>query len=105
MACSSTAARAEAQAWAVELAGHRQALLDLLPSAGVAVVGHPRSSFVLLRVPGAAQVHRRLRAAGFAVRRGDTFPGLDPDHLRVAVRDPATSAAFSTALAAILERS
>jgi len=54
-------------------------------------------------VPGAHRVNRALRAAGFAVRRGDTFPGLDPDHLRVAVRDPATSAAFTAALAAILE--
>jgi histidinol-phosphate aminotransferase len=36
------------------------------------------------------------------VRRGDTFPGLDADHLRVAVRDPATSRAFAAALTEIL---
>jgi histidinol-phosphate aminotransferase len=103
-ACTTPAARAEAEAVAVELTAHREALLALLPS-GVQVVGHPRSSFVLLRVPAADRVREELRAAGFAVRRGDTFPGLAPDHLRVAVRDPATSAAFTTALAAILERS
>jgi histidinol-phosphate aminotransferase len=36
------------------------------------------------------------------VRRGDTFPGLSADHLRVAVRDPATSSAFAAALAEAL---
>jgi histidinol-phosphate aminotransferase len=36
------------------------------------------------------------------VRRGGTFPGLTADHLRVAVRDPATSRAFAAALAGIL---
>ena len=29
--------------------------------------------------------------SGFAVRRGDTFPGLGPDWVRIAVRDPATT--------------
>jgi histidinol-phosphate aminotransferase len=37
------------------------------------------------------------------VRRGDTFPGLDADHFRVAVRDPATSLAFAADLAGILD--
>jgi histidinol-phosphate aminotransferase len=36
------------------------------------------------------------------VRRGDTFPGLSADHLRVAVRDPDTSRAFASVLAEIL---
>jgi histidinol-phosphate aminotransferase len=36
------------------------------------------------------------------VRRGDTFPGLSGDHVRVAVRDPETSRAFAAALAEIL---
>ncbi|PZA18922.1 aminotransferase, partial [Modestobacter versicolor] len=39
---------------------------------------------------------------GWAVRRGDTFPGLTGDHLRVAVRDPGTSRAFAAVLAEIL---
>ncbi|RBY78335.1 threonine-phosphate decarboxylase [Geodermatophilus sp. TF02-6] len=101
-ACTTAAARAEAEAAARELTGHRAALLAALP-AGAEVVGRPRSSFVLLRVPDGARVRERLRARGWAVRRGDTFPGLDADHLRVAVRDPATSAAFAADLAAILE--
>ena len=67
------------------------------------MVGEPRSSFVLLEVPDGARVRVALRERGWAVRRGDTFPGLSPDHLRVAVRDPDTSRAFATALAGILD--
>ena len=43
-----------------------------------------------------------LRGKGFAVRRGDTFPGLDPHHIRLAVRDTATTDAFVTALQEVL---
>jgi histidinol-phosphate/aromatic aminotransferase/cobyric acid decarboxylase-like protein len=102
VACTSAAARAEADAVARTTAEHRAALLAALPS-GVEVVGEPASSFVLLRVPGGQEVRRRLRERGWAVRRGDTFPGLSGDHLRVAVRDPATSRAFAAELAAILD--
>ena len=35
------------------------------------------------------RVRAELRAGGVAVRRGDTFPGLSPDHVRVAVRSAA----------------
>jgi histidinol-phosphate aminotransferase len=47
-------------------------------------------------------VRQDLRRRGWAVRRGDTFPGLSADHLRVAIRDPATSQAFAAALAETL---
>jgi histidinol-phosphate aminotransferase len=100
-ACTTPAARAEADAAARELTGRRAALLDALPP-GVVVEGRPRSSFVLLRLPDGARVRQALRDRGWAVRRGDTFPGLGPDHLRVAVRDPATSRAFGAALAEVL---
>jgi histidinol-phosphate aminotransferase len=100
-ACSSPAARAEADAAAHELTGHRAALLDALPP-GVTVEGAPCSSFVLVRAPDGARVRAALRDRGWAVRRGDTFPGLTPDHFRIAVRDPATSRAFSTALAEVM---
>jgi histidinol-phosphate aminotransferase len=101
-ACSSPTARAEADDTARELTGHRAALLDALPP-GVVVEGRPTSSFVLLKVPGGARVRQALRERGWAVRRGDTFPGLSPDHLRIAVRDPATSRAFAEALADALD--
>ncbi|WP_409331096.1 Rv2231c family pyridoxal phosphate-dependent protein CobC [Trujillonella humicola] len=100
-ACTTPAARAEARAAAVELAAHREVLLAALP-AGARVVAAPRSSFVLLHVPDGPRVRAQLRDRGWAVRRGDTFPGLDADHLRVAVRDPGTSRAFAGDLAAIL---
>jgi histidinol-phosphate aminotransferase len=101
VACTSPAARAEAAGAAADLAAHRGALLAALPPE-VEVVGDPRSSFVLLRVPGGERVRTALRARGWAVRRGDTFPGLSADHLRVAVREPATSRAFAADLADIL---
>jgi len=100
-ACTTPAARAEAADAAIELTARRAAFLAALPD-GVTVVGDPRSSFVLLRVPDGERVRAALRERGWAVRRGDTFPGLSSDHLRVAVRDEATSAAFAAALAAIL---
>ncbi len=60
----------------------------------------PQAPFVLLRVlgPDPAGVHQRLRSAGWAVRRADTFPGLAPGWLRITVRDQATSARFVVAL-------
>jgi len=100
-ACTAPAARDEAAAAARALAAHREALLDALPS-GVEVVGEPRSSFVLLHVPDGEAVRQELRRRGWAVRRGETFPGLSDDHLRVAVRDPATSRSFAAVLAEIL---
>ena len=48
-------------------------------------------------------IHVVPRVDGWAVRRGDTFPGLTTDHLRVAVRDPETSRAFAETLAGILD--
>jgi histidinol-phosphate/aromatic aminotransferase/cobyric acid decarboxylase-like protein len=101
VACTTADARAEAARAAAELVRHRAALLAALP-AGVEVVGEPWASFVLLRVPHGERVRQALRARGWAVRRCDTFPGLDADHLRVAVRDPATSRAFGADLAGIL---
>jgi histidinol-phosphate aminotransferase len=103
-ACTTPAARAEAEDAARSLGHWRSALLAALPPA-VEVVGEPRSSFVLLRVPDGLGVRQELRRRGWAVRRGNTFPGLSSDHLRVAVRDPETSAAFAAALAeAVAER-
>jgi histidinol-phosphate aminotransferase len=104
VACTTPSARTEADAAAVALEDHRRALVDALPP-GVDVVAEPRSSFVLLRVPDGGRVREALRQRGWAVRRGDTFPGLSPDHLRVAVRDPGTSRTFAAALAGILSGS
>jgi histidinol-phosphate aminotransferase len=101
VACSTPAAREEADAAARDLEQWRTALVDGLPPS-VVVEGSPRSSFVLLRVPDGGRVREELRQRGWAVRRGDTFPGLTRDHLRVAVRRPEVSAAFTADLAAVL---
>jgi histidinol-phosphate aminotransferase len=100
-ACTTPAARAEADAAARDLVLWRSALLDALPPR-VVVEGRPCSSFVLLRVPEGVRVRQALRERGCAVRRGDTFPGLTDDHLRVAIREPATSREFAAALADVL---
>ncbi|MBQ0830317.1 Rv2231c family pyridoxal phosphate-dependent protein CobC [Streptomyces tagetis] len=100
-ACVGPRALAEAEEAARRIAADREHLVAGvrgLASAGLRVVEPPRGPFVLLRLPGAAAVRRRLRLAGYAVRRGDTFPGLDAEWLRVAVRDRATTDAFVRAL-------
>lgn len=102
-ACCTPAALAEAAAAAEEIAAdraHLLARLEALPQ--VAVAGPAAGPFVLVRLPGAAAVRSGLRARGFAVRRGDTFPGLGPDWLRLAVRDRATTDRFAAALAEVL---
>ncbi|MDG4820320.1 Rv2231c family pyridoxal phosphate-dependent protein CobC [Asanoa sp. WMMD1127] len=102
-ACASPVAVAAERSIAISLAADRAHLLARLADVpGVAVAAPPASSFVLLRMPNADKIRLALRDAGYAVRRGDTFPGLGPDFVRVAVRDLATTDAFVDALAAIL---
>ena len=43
--------------------------------------------FILFRVPDAALMRKHLDASGIAVRRCDTFLGLEGEYLRAAVRD------------------
>ncbi|EXG80317.1 Rv2231c family pyridoxal phosphate-dependent protein CobC [Cryptosporangium arvum] len=101
VACSSARAVAAADEFAAALADEREYLLaGLRAVTGVRVHGVPASSFVLIETPGAAALRERLRRSGWAVRRGDTFPGLGPDWLRVAVRDRVTTDRFLSALAA-----
>ncbi|MFF7412958.1 Rv2231c family pyridoxal phosphate-dependent protein CobC [Streptomyces lydicus] len=102
-ACSGPAALAEAAAAAEQIAADRAHLLARLAGfRQIRVAGPAAGPFVLVRLPGAAGVRAGLRARGFAVRRGDTFPGLGPDWLRLAVRDRATTDRFTSALAEVL---
>jgi histidinol-phosphate aminotransferase len=98
VACCRPRALEEAEKLAIAAESDREYLVSGLTAAGIDVLGDPRAPFVLVRIPGAAELRLRLRDAGFAVRRGDTFPGLSQDHLRIAVRDRATTDAFFTAL-------
>ncbi|MCP9949690.1 Rv2231c family pyridoxal phosphate-dependent protein CobC [Actinomadura madurae] len=86
-ACSAPEAVAEAEAWAVQLAAERDRLAAELSARGLYVVPEARASFLCLCVPDALGLRALLRQRGYAVRRGDTFPGLGPDWLRIAVRD------------------
>jgi cobyrinic acid a,c-diamide synthase len=88
IACSGDDAAAEGAARADQVLRHRSVLVDGLAELGIEVVPEPAAPFVLARV--GAGVHERLRAAGYAVRRADTFPGLDATWVRIAVRRPDT---------------
>jgi histidinol-phosphate/aromatic aminotransferase/cobyric acid decarboxylase-like protein len=94
VACCAPDALEEAAHWAAELAARRSTLRGLVGDvAGV----EPAASFLLIRTER-PRIWEPLRDKGFAVRRGDTFPGLDAHWIRVAVRDDATSVAFAHAL-------
>ncbi|MEU8435581.1 Rv2231c family pyridoxal phosphate-dependent protein CobC [Streptomyces sp. NPDC029216] len=98
-ACVAPEALAEAEEAARRIAVDRAHLLaGLAEFEEVEVSGVAEGPFVLVRIPGAAEVRTRLRALGFAVRRGDTFPGLDASWLRLAVRDRATTGRLLQAL-------
>ncbi|GLU47913.1 Rv2231c family pyridoxal phosphate-dependent protein CobC [Nocardiopsis ansamitocini] len=101
-ACSSPRALAEADAWAGALGPLRDDLAVRLRELGLTVTPNPRASFVLVNASGADGLRRRLRDEGVAVRRGDTFPGLGPDYVRIAVRDFETNARMTRILAKLL---
>jgi histidinol-phosphate aminotransferase len=81
-----------ASARAADALGRRRATqaaaLEAVP--GVTVLPGV-APYLLLRLPAGQgeRVRAALRAGGVAVRRGDTFPGLSADHVRVAVRPAA----------------
>lgn len=102
-ACVGPRALAEARAWTDRLGADRAVLTALLADVpGVHVVPDAAAPFVLVRVAGGASVRLALRERGYAVRRGDTFPGLGADWLRIAVRDRRTSEMFVRTLREVL---
>ncbi|WP_017541464.1 Rv2231c family pyridoxal phosphate-dependent protein CobC [Nocardiopsis halophila] len=101
-ACCSPRALAEADAWARELTEHRAVFAEALTAAGVHVLPGAAASFLLVRAEDGAGLRERLRERGIAVRRCDTFPGLDADWLRIAVREPRTSLPMARILAELL---
>jgi len=74
-------------------------LVARLTEAGLDVVREPAGPFVLVHHPHAARLRDGLRRKGLAVRRGDTFPGLGPQWLRIAAREPAMTDLLLAALA------
>jgi histidinol-phosphate aminotransferase len=84
-ACSSPEAVADADAGARRLAALRAEMVAGLTSIGLDVIdGH--APFVLFTVPDAQLMRKHLDSKGIAVRRCDTFVGLDGEYLRAAVR-------------------
>ncbi|MFG2950240.1 Rv2231c family pyridoxal phosphate-dependent protein CobC [Streptomyces adustus] len=106
-ACVRPPALAEADRAARRIAADRARLvagLTRFAAAGVRVVEPAEGPFLLVRMPAAGAVRRRLRTLGFAVRRGDTFPGLGEEWIRLAVRDGETTDAFLEALEQALDQ-
>ena len=84
-ACCAPDAVAEAAADAGRLAALRTEMVSGLRSVGVEPVDGC-APFVLFTVPDAELVRKHLHTNGIAVRRCDTFVGLDGRYLRAAVR-------------------
>jgi histidinol-phosphate aminotransferase len=104
VATASAPALREAGEWAASLTAERAHLVRLLDGiSGIRVVPDAAASFVLVNT-GIADIRARMLQQGFAVRRGETFPGLGPGWIRVAVRDARTSELFAVALAAASAR-
>ena len=94
VACLTPNARSLAAEAAEEIAGRRAYLIEQLADLGLRVAGQPSAPFVLVDTSGVREdrepgwIRLALRDHGFAVRRGETFPGLGPDWIRIAVREP-----------------
>jgi histidinol-phosphate aminotransferase len=99
VACMSDEALAGANHAAQETADNRDHLARQLRSVpGVTVSPGATANFLLLHTADGPGLRDRLRGKGFALRRGDTFPGLGPDWTRVAVPSPDVADAFAAAL-------
>ncbi len=96
-ACNHPDAVTAAARQATQLAATRSEMAEALARLGIGVVDGS-APFVLFQVPDAQLVRKRLSANGIAVRRCDTFVGLDGQYLRAAVRPE-----WPTLLAALAE--
>jgi histidinol-phosphate aminotransferase len=84
-ACNAPEAVAEAETGARRLATMRAQMTEALTGIGLDVVDGC-APFVLFGVPDAELMRKLLNGKGIAVRRCDTFVGLDGEFLRAAVR-------------------
>lgn len=98
IACTSRTATPEAHERAATLARWRESMEDGLRARGIVHV--PSAAPFVLARPGEG-THAALRERGVAVRRADTFPGLDSTWVRIAVRPPAVTDQLFTALDAV----
>ncbi len=102
VATSSAEALAEAADRYRELAVHREHLICALASVGFTILG-AEAPFVLIDTSpcGSGSVRTALADAGYAVRRGESFPGLGPTWIRIKVPAPEVADAFVATLSAL----
>ena len=99
VATSTEAGQAHTAQVALTVAAQRDLLVSELEAAGLPVLAGGRAPFVLVDVSALGfEVPRRLAERGFAVRSCDSFPGLGPGWVRLAVRDASTSRQVAAAL-------
>lgn len=99
VACAGAQGQEHTRAISHDMSLRLSHLVDRLTEIGLEVVREPAGPFVLVHHPHAALLRDRLRHIGFAVRRGDTFPGLGPQWLRIAAREPAMTDLLVAAMA------
>ena len=85
IACGTEQARVESERRAHRLTEWRHQLVRGLRGRGLEAVDGPAPYVLVHAGPG---LHGTLRDNGIAVRRADTFPGLDDSWIRIAVRPP-----------------
>lgn len=88
---------------AVEVASFRADLQQRLAAIRGVKVWPGQANFLLAEAPDGAALLARLTAWGIAVRPCASFPGLGPDHIRIAVRTPAEHSLLTTAIARALD--
>lgn len=105
VATATSAAVAEAAAAALEFDSWRAELERALAAVGLPTRQVSRAPFLLIDTSplGPGSVRGALADRGLAVRRGETFPGLGPTWVRVAVRRPAVSRRLAEALESVRE--
>ena len=87
---------------AAEVGAARSTLFEALSRLPVVEQTWPGSAnFLLLRVTDGPLIVSNLAERGIAVRPASSFPGLGPDHVRVAVRPDSDNARLVAALAEI----
>lgn len=95
VATSGSTALAEQERRAQRVTAERRVLVDGLTELGIRVIDS-QAPFVLAQLGHGT--HARLRDAGIALRRADTFPGLDDTWARIAVREATATRHLVTTL-------
>jgi len=87
---------------AAEVAAARRDLQERLGRIPAVELWPSEANFQLVEVPDGRALVARLAAKRIAVRPCESFPGLTPNHIRLAVRTPAEHARLADAIAGAL---